>query len=93
MRDLELPQDYSDLLMELLDSAADFVVIGGWAVAVHGHARATNDLDILVRPTVQNAQRVYEALQRGARQSKPMGSQPSSSQRSATAIESASSPS
>jgi hypothetical protein len=84
MRDLELPQDYSDLLMELLDSAADFVVIGGWAVAVHGHARATDDLDILVRPTAQNAQRVYEALQRFGAPVEAHG---------VTAIESASSPS
>lgn len=64
MRELTLPQDYTDLLLELLDAGADFVVVGGWAVAVHGHGRATDDLDILVRPTPENAARVYEALQR-----------------------------
>lgn len=62
MVELELPQDYSDLLLELLDAGAEFVVVGGWAVAVHGHGRATDDLDILVRPTPENAQRVYNAL-------------------------------
>jgi hypothetical protein len=62
MVELDLPQDYSDLLLELLDAGAEFVVVGGWAVAVHGHGRATDDLDILVRPTPENARRVYDAL-------------------------------
>src|SRR3954453_23662984 len=64
MANLELPQDFVDLLVELHDCEADFVVLGGWAVAVHGHARATDDLDIFVRPTQENAVRVYDALQR-----------------------------
>jgi hypothetical protein len=64
MADLSLPADYADLLLELLDAHAEFVVVGGWAVAVHGHARATDDLDVLVRPTLDNAARVYEALQK-----------------------------
>jgi len=64
MADLDLPADYADLLLALLDARAEFVVVGGWAVAVHGHARATDDLDVLVRPTPENAARVYEALQK-----------------------------
>jgi hypothetical protein len=63
MIELELPQDYRDLLLELIDVGVEFVVVGGWAVAVHGHARATDDLDILVRPTAENAAKVYLALQ------------------------------
>jgi hypothetical protein len=64
MLELDLPQDYVDLLLELLDTGAEFVVVGGWAVAVHGHGRATDDLDILVRPTPENAAKVYDALER-----------------------------
>jgi len=64
MTRLELPQDYVDLLLELHDARVEFVVLGGWAVAVHGHGRATDDLDVLVRPTPENAVRVYDALQR-----------------------------
>lgn len=64
MADLRLPPDYQDLFEELLDARVDFLLIGGWAVAVHGHGRATDDIDILVRPTVDNARRVYAALQR-----------------------------
>lgn len=35
---------------ELADARAEFVVVGGYAVAFHGHPRATKDIDILLRP-------------------------------------------
>jgi hypothetical protein len=59
---IELPEDFRDLLIELHDAGADFVVIGGHAVAFHGHPRATKDLDVLVRGNRANAERVYRAL-------------------------------
>lgn len=59
---IELPDDFSDLLIELHDAGADFVVLGGHAVAFHGHPRATKDLGVLVRPSAANAARVYQAL-------------------------------
>lgn len=59
---IELPQDFRDLLIELRDAQAEFVVVGGHAVAYHGHPRATKDLDVLVRATTANAARVYRAL-------------------------------
>lgn len=64
MADLELPRDYVDLLRELADGGVDHLLVGGWAVAVHGYVRATDDLDVLVRATPENAARVYQALQR-----------------------------
>lgn len=57
-----LPTDFRDLLTELHDAGADFVVVGGYAVAFHGYPRATKDIDILIRPTAANAARVYRAL-------------------------------
>lgn len=57
-----LPDDFRDFLVALADARAEFVLIGGWAVAVHGRPRATEDLDILVRATPENAERVYRAL-------------------------------
>lgn len=59
---IELPHDFRDLLIELHDAGAQFVVLGGHAVAFHGHPRATKDLDVLVRATEDNAQHVYRAL-------------------------------
>ena len=59
---IELPDDFRDMLVELSDASVDFVVLGGHAVAFHGHPRATKDLDVLVRPTPENASKVYRAL-------------------------------
>jgi hypothetical protein len=59
---IELPDDFQDLLVELHDAQADFVLLGGHAVAYHGHPRATKDMDVLVRATEENARRVYSAL-------------------------------
>lgn len=59
---IDLPEDFRDLLVELADAGAEFVVLGGHAVAFHGHPRATKDLDVLVRATPANAARVYRAL-------------------------------
>jgi hypothetical protein len=40
-----------------------YVVIGGIAAILHGVPRATFDLDILIEPTDENAQRLLDALQ------------------------------
>ncbi len=59
-----LAQDFRDILVELADAGAEFVLIGGWAMAYHGHIRGTDDLDIFVRPSLANASRVFVALSR-----------------------------
>lgn len=59
---IELADDFRDLLVELHDAGAAFAVVGGHAVAYHGHPRATKDLDVLVRADHENAERVYRAL-------------------------------
>jgi len=59
---IELFDDFRDILLELHNAGARFVVVGGHAVAFHGHPRATKDLDILVEPNSDNASRVYAAL-------------------------------
>jgi hypothetical protein len=58
----ELPEDFRDLLLELADVGAEFVLVGGHAVAFHGHPRATKDMDVLIRANTNNAERVYRAL-------------------------------
>lgn len=59
---IELPDDFRDLLVVLHDAGAQFVVLGGHAVAFHGHPRATKDLDLLIRADSANAEKVYRAL-------------------------------
>lgn len=57
-----LNQDFKDLFAELNAHGVEFLVIGAHALAVHGHIRATKDLDVWVRPSVENAPRVIAAL-------------------------------
>lgn len=46
----------------LNDAHARYLVIGGVACILHGHVRATTDLDILIERTRENAERVLRAL-------------------------------
>jgi hypothetical protein len=39
-----------------------YVVIGGFAMALHGAVRATKDVDVLIEATLENARRALEAL-------------------------------
>lgn len=57
-----MTDDWFDLLAALLDADARFLVVGAHAMAAHGIPRGTQDLDILVDPTPENAGRVWRAL-------------------------------
>ena len=46
----------------LNESEVDYAVIGGVALNVHGLVRATEDLDIFIRPTPANVDRLRRAL-------------------------------
>lgn len=54
--------DWFDLLAALLDADARFMVVGAHALAIHGVPRATQDLDVWIEPTPDNAARVRKAL-------------------------------
>ena len=55
-------RDFDEMLAALSAAGAEFLVVGAHAVAVHGRPRATGDLDLWVRPTADNATRVWQAL-------------------------------
>ena len=54
--------DFLDLLIALNAADARFLVVGGYAVGVHGRPRATKDLDIWIEASGENAARVMRAL-------------------------------
>ena len=54
--------DFSDILSELTAAGAEFMIVGAFAIAAHGNPRATGDIDIWVRPSRENAERVLAAL-------------------------------
>jgi len=55
--------DFRDLFASLNGAGAEYLVIGAYALAVHGAPRFTKDLDLWVRPTEENAKRVWSALE------------------------------
>ena len=55
-------RDYRDLFAEFNAQKVEFLVVGAYALAVHGHVRATKDLDVWVRTTKDNAERVFRAV-------------------------------
>ncbi len=59
-----LNPDFRDILSALRAENVEFLVVGSYAVAAHGRARATQDIDIWVRPSADNARRVMQALLR-----------------------------
>ena len=54
--------DYADMASALLDAGAEFMLVGGYAVSLHGYPRTTFDVDFWVRPTPENAPKVMQAL-------------------------------
>lgn len=59
-----LHEDYRDLLVLFADAGVEFVIVGAYALAFHGAPRASGDIDLFVRPSLANAQRVFDALAR-----------------------------
>ena len=57
-----MDRNFRDMLSALRAAHAEFLIVGAHALAVHGRPRATGDLDLWVRPTEENAGRVYLAL-------------------------------
>jgi len=60
--DLELPNDFKEFLKLLRAHDVKYLLIGGYAVALHGYVRSTNDIDFWVAMTQDNAERVVKLL-------------------------------
>jgi hypothetical protein len=59
-----LNPDYRDMLCMLNDEGVEYLVVGAHALAAHGYPRATGDIDLWVRCSEENAERVWRALRR-----------------------------
>jgi len=55
-------EDFIELVAELQRAGCEFVVVGAHALAAHGSARVTGDLEVFVRPSPEKAKRVMQAL-------------------------------
>src|SRR5262245_4172546 len=54
--------DFVDLLRAFAGAEVRFLIVGAYALAVHGRPRATGDLDVWIDATPENAVRVMRAL-------------------------------
>ena len=57
-----LNPDFRDMLSAFIAEDVEFLIVGAYALAVHGVPRATGDLDFWVRPDAVNAKKVLRAL-------------------------------
>ena len=57
-----LSRDFREFIESLNANSVRYLVVGGYAVALHGYPRYTKDLDVWIEPTAQNAQNVLNAL-------------------------------
>lgn len=55
-------RDFKEFIQSLNANEVRYLVVGGYAVAFHGHPRYTKDLDIWLEKSHANAVRVIEAL-------------------------------
>lgn len=60
---MKLNQDFREFLQSLSDNKVRYLVVGGYALAAHGHPRYTKDLDIWIEPTRQNFRSLLTALE------------------------------
>jgi hypothetical protein len=59
-----LNRDFKEFAELLNAEGVEYLVVGGYALAAHGHPRYTGDIDFWVRPSAQNVDRLLTVLQR-----------------------------
>jgi hypothetical protein len=62
--DLQLADDFKEFLRLLNSEKIEYLLVGGYAVGVHGYSRMTGDLDVWVAVHPTNAHRLVTALVR-----------------------------
>jgi len=58
----KLQADLKEFIALLNSHRVEYLVVGGHAVAFHGHPRFTGDIDFLIRAEPENVQRVLSVL-------------------------------
>lgn len=59
---MDLAPDFDEFIASLTAHGVEFVIVGAYALAFHGAPRFTGDLDILIKPTLDNAARLVAAI-------------------------------
>lgn len=59
---MELNRDFQEFLRSFVTHDVRFLIVGGYALAAHGHPRYTKDLDVWVWADPSNSPRIVDAL-------------------------------
>jgi len=59
-----LSKDFKEFIELLNENKVRYLVVGGYAVAFHGHPRYTKDLDIWIELSLDNANKILNALKK-----------------------------
>src|SRR3954468_11766547 len=62
LNSMDVNEDFVDIAKGFIDNGVEFLVVGAYALDAHGFPRTTGDIDMLVRPSPENAARVFRAL-------------------------------
>jgi hypothetical protein len=60
---MKLNPDFQEFLELFVSHDVRFLIVGGYALAAHGHPRYTKDLDVWVWPEPSNTERIVAALE------------------------------
>lgn len=59
-----LNKDFREFIELLNENEVRYLVVGGYAVALHGHPRYTKDLDVWIGLSPENANKILDALKK-----------------------------
>ena len=57
-----LNRDFKECVASFNAHGVEYLVVGGYALAAHGHPRYTGDIDFWIRPTPDNIARLLQVL-------------------------------
>lgn len=57
-----LNEDFRDVIAAMVAEDVEFLIVGAFALALHGAPRASGDIDFYVRPSHENSGRLFRAL-------------------------------
>jgi hypothetical protein len=60
---MRIEKDFKDFVRLFNQHKVQYIMVGAYALAYHGLPRATQDFDLYVRPTPQNAAKIARALE------------------------------
>lgn len=55
-------QDFKEFVKLLNKHEVEYLVIGGYALGIHGYPRYTGDLDVWINPTIENARKMINVM-------------------------------